>query len=48
MNEYITWKKDAVVLQPVYKMEKWKKWKAITFELPDNQSISQTKNNKTS
>ena len=30
---------------------KWKnekKWKAITFELPDNQSISQTKNNKTS
>lgn len=25
MNEYITWKKDAIVLQPVYKMEKWKK-----------------------
>ena len=44
MNEYITWKKDAIVLQPVYQMEKWKmEDKATTFELPDNQSISHTK-----
>ena len=49
MNECITWKKDEIVIQPVYQNKKWRmEDNAITFELPESQSISHTKNNKSS